>query len=84
MWISTKLNEFYLLQKWSVLIVFNEGHRSRAVLQKLNVLNILQVNIFGRLNFMHKFYSNQVLNVLYDITNVLYDIYSAKHSLRGL
>ena len=57
--------------------MLNENSRSkenfapshtRPLLQKVNALNIFQINIYQYLTFMHKFNNNQVPSIFYDIT----------------
>ena len=40
---------------------------TRLLLQKLNALNIFQINIYQYLTFMHKFNNNQVPSIFCDI-----------------
>ena len=81
----TKLNKIPLLQKRSVCVVFNEDCRSKenfalshTRLLLREVWNIFQRNIYQYLNFMHKFNSNQIPNISYDITIKLQHEYPTK------
>ena len=52
----TKLKAISYKQKQPARIVFDEGRlcHSRPLLRRLNTLNVYQINLFQRLNFMHR------------------------------
>ena len=71
-WVSTyvtKLKKINLLQKRAVRFVFNENRlsHSRSLLQKINSLNVYQINLYQHLNFMHKFNNQETPRIFNDL-----------------
>ena len=65
---ATKLKRVYLKQKHAVPILFYKDKltHSKRLFEKLNVLNVYQINMYEHSNFMHKFINNHIPSIFSD------------------